>query len=178
MDRQGPAPHRAGRGGSEYLGRLRKAISRAVRSRPIDQVRPDAWPTSSRPCEPTTATSAAAISSGPAKCEFIQGVGISPHHRRDRQRRHQAPRRPAGSDRDVADVEIDHEIPTGAVTAEGRGEVILGLGFMLLGENSREVTQRLGQKWKRSNAAAAGGRNRRSLGPHRPGRRGAGDRRR
>ncbi len=47
---------------------------------------------------------------------------------------------------DVADVEIDHEIPTGAVTAQGRGEVILGMGFMLMGENSREVTQRLRAK--------------------------------
>ncbi len=47
---------------------------------------------------------------------------------------------------DVADVEIDHEIPTGAVTAEGRGEVILGMGFMLMGENSREVTERLRAK--------------------------------
>ncbi len=48
--------------------------------------------------------------------------------------------------RDVADVEISHEIPSGAVTAEGQGEAVLGLGFMLLGENSREVTQRLRQK--------------------------------
>ncbi len=48
--------------------------------------------------------------------------------------------------RDVADVEIDHEIPSGAVTAQGKGEVILGMGFMLMGENSREVTQRLRAK--------------------------------
>jgi len=48
--------------------------------------------------------------------------------------------------RDVAQVKIDHEIPAGAVTAEGRGEVVLGMGFMLLGENSREVTQRLQAK--------------------------------
>ncbi len=49
---------------------------------------------------------------------------------------------------DVADVEIDHEIPSGAVTAQGQGEVILGMGFMLMGENSREVTQRLRAKMK------------------------------
>jgi len=48
--------------------------------------------------------------------------------------------------RDVAEVEISHEIPAGAVTADGRGEVVLGLGFMLLGENSREITQRLRHK--------------------------------
>jgi heavy metal efflux system protein len=48
--------------------------------------------------------------------------------------------------RDVAEVEISHEIPTGSVTADGHGEVVLGLGFMLLGENSREITQRLRHK--------------------------------
>jgi heavy metal efflux system protein len=48
--------------------------------------------------------------------------------------------------RDVADVEIGHEIPSGAVTAQGRGEVILGMGFMLMGENSRAVTERLRAK--------------------------------
>lgn len=41
---------------------------------------------------------------------------------------------------DVADVVIGHEIRRGAVTANGQGEVVLGLGFMLMGENSHEVT--------------------------------------
>ena len=45
--------------------------------------------------------------------------------------------------RDVARVEEGHQIRRGAVTAEGRGEAVLGLGFMLMGENSRELTQRL-----------------------------------
>jgi len=45
--------------------------------------------------------------------------------------------------RDVADVEIGHEIRRGASTANGQGEVVLGLGFMLMGENSHEVTGRL-----------------------------------
>ncbi len=44
---------------------------------------------------------------------------------------------------DVADVREDHEIRRGAVTAEGLGEVVLGLGFMLMGENSREITRQL-----------------------------------
>jgi cobalt-zinc-cadmium resistance protein CzcA len=44
---------------------------------------------------------------------------------------------------DVAEVRQDHEIRRGAVTAEGQGEVVLGLGFMLMGENSREVTRSL-----------------------------------
>ena len=45
--------------------------------------------------------------------------------------------------RDVARVEVGHEVRRGAVTAGGRGEAVLGLGFMLMGENSRELTQRL-----------------------------------
>jgi len=44
---------------------------------------------------------------------------------------------------DVADVRIGHEIRRGAVTAMGEGEVVLGLGFMLMGENSHDVTARL-----------------------------------
>jgi cobalt-zinc-cadmium resistance protein CzcA len=42
--------------------------------------------------------------------------------------------------RDVAEVAIGHVIRRGAVTADGKGEVVLGLGFMLMGENSNDVT--------------------------------------
>ena len=45
--------------------------------------------------------------------------------------------------KDIAEVRVGHEIPRGAVTAEGQGEAVLGLGFMLMGENSRELTRRL-----------------------------------
>ncbi len=41
---------------------------------------------------------------------------------------------------DVATVAIGHEIRRGGVTAQGKGQVVLGLGFMLLGENSQTVT--------------------------------------
>lgn len=41
---------------------------------------------------------------------------------------------------DVAEVLIGHEVRRGAVTADGKGEVVLGLGFMTMGENSHEVT--------------------------------------
>jgi cobalt-zinc-cadmium resistance protein CzcA len=44
---------------------------------------------------------------------------------------------------DVATVQEDHEIRRGAVTADGRGEAVLGLGFMLMGENSAVVTRAL-----------------------------------
>lgn len=50
--------------------------------------------------------------------------------------------------RDIARVEEGHELRRGAVTAEGRGEAVLGLGFMLMGENSRELTQRLEARLK------------------------------
>ena len=44
---------------------------------------------------------------------------------------------------DVAEVREGHEIRRGAVTYQGHGEAVLGLGFMLMGENSRELTQKL-----------------------------------
>ncbi len=47
---------------------------------------------------------------------------------------------------DVADVRLGHEIRRGAVTAEGKGEAVLGLGFMLMGENSREITRKLEER--------------------------------
>jgi cobalt-zinc-cadmium resistance protein CzcA len=47
---------------------------------------------------------------------------------------------------DVAEVQIGHEIRRGAVTADGRGEVVYGLGFLLMGENSHDVTNRLKEK--------------------------------
>jgi len=47
---------------------------------------------------------------------------------------------------DVGEVIIGHEIRRGAVTANGQGEVVLGLGFMLMGENSHEVTWALKDK--------------------------------
>jgi len=44
---------------------------------------------------------------------------------------------------DVGEVVRGHAIRRGAVTANGEGEVVLGLAFLLMGENSREVTRRL-----------------------------------
>jgi heavy metal efflux system protein len=56
--------------------------------------------------------------------------------------------RPAGQPvriRDVADVSFGSELRTGAATENGR-EVVLGTVFMLIGENSREVSQRVAAK--------------------------------
>ena len=47
---------------------------------------------------------------------------------------------------DVANIEIGHEIRRGAVTADGQGEVVYGLGFMLMGENPHLVTNELKAK--------------------------------
>lgn len=49
---------------------------------------------------------------------------------------------------DVSEVMIGHEIRRGAVTANGQGEVVLGLGFMLMGENSHAVTWAMKDKLK------------------------------
>ena len=51
--------------------------------------------------------------------------------------------------RDVGEVVIGHEIRKGAVTAGGEGEVVLGLGFMLMGENSYAVTTRLRDRFQK-----------------------------
>jgi len=48
--------------------------------------------------------------------------------------------------KDIARVAIGHEIRRGAVTAQGRGEAVLGLGFMLMGENSKVVTELLKER--------------------------------
>jgi len=48
--------------------------------------------------------------------------------------------------RDVADVREGYEIRRGGVTANGQGEAVLGLGFMLMGENSHAVTLRLDER--------------------------------
>ncbi|MCP5517676.1 MAG: efflux RND transporter permease subunit [Verrucomicrobiales bacterium] len=48
--------------------------------------------------------------------------------------------------RDVATVRLGHELRRGAVTADGRGEIVMGIAYMLLAENSREVTTRLKER--------------------------------
>jgi cobalt-zinc-cadmium resistance protein CzcA len=48
--------------------------------------------------------------------------------------------------RDIALVREGYEIRRGAVTSQGEGEVVLGLGFMLMGENSHTVTRLLSER--------------------------------
>ena len=52
--------------------------------------------------------------------------------------------------RDVAEVDIGRELRTGAATANGR-EVVLGTVFMLMGQNSRTVSQSVDHKIKEIN---------------------------
>ncbi len=47
---------------------------------------------------------------------------------------------------DIATVEIGYEIRRGAVTADGNGEAVMGLGFMLMGENTHQYTESLKAK--------------------------------
>ncbi|MBU1318162.1 MAG: CusA/CzcA family heavy metal efflux RND transporter [candidate division Zixibacteria bacterium] len=48
--------------------------------------------------------------------------------------------------RDIGDVTIGHEWRRGAATFNGLGEGVLGLGFMITGENPAEVTARLSER--------------------------------
>ncbi|MBS0262143.1 MAG: efflux RND transporter permease subunit [Planctomycetes bacterium] len=59
--------------------------------------------------------------------------------------------------RDVAEVTIGHEIRRGIVTANGQGEVVLGLGYMLMGENSYAYTNRLRDQFDQVNASLPAG---------------------
>ena len=49
--------------------------------------------------------------------------------------------------RDVAEVALGKELRTGAATLDGE-EIVLGTAFMLIGENSRTVSQRVDEKMK------------------------------
>lgn len=58
--------------------------------------------------------------------------------------------------RDLGRVEVGHEIRRGATTADGEGEALLGLGFMLVGENSHVVTAALAQRLEQVKARLPG----------------------
>ena len=63
---------------------------------------------------------------------------------------------PTSRMRDVADVLMGEELRTGAATQNGK-EVVLGTVFMLLGENSRDVSQRVAEKLKDINRSLPAG---------------------
>lgn len=47
---------------------------------------------------------------------------------------------------DFADVVVGHEIRRGAVTYQGAGEAVLGIGFLITDQNSHEVSRRLSEQ--------------------------------
>ena len=51
---------------------------------------------------------------------------------------------------DIADVVIGHRARLGAATFNGRGEAVLGLGFMITGENPAEVTALLEERLRQA----------------------------
>ncbi|MCK6550421.1 CusA/CzcA family heavy metal efflux RND transporter [Myxococcota bacterium] len=59
--------------------------------------------------------------------------------------------------RDVADVRDGRELRRGAVTADGKGEVVLGLAFILAGGNSRELSSRLAVRLQEIQKSLPGG---------------------
>ncbi len=50
--------------------------------------------------------------------------------------------------KDIAEAAIGHEIRRGATTYNGTGEAVLGLGFMITGENPASVTRELSERLK------------------------------
>ncbi|MDR1494364.1 MAG: CusA/CzcA family heavy metal efflux RND transporter [Planctomycetaceae bacterium] len=77
---------------------------------------------------------------------FVQGVGQTKNIEQIRQIVIAAENGVPVRVSDVGEVVIGHEIRRGAVTANGQGEVVMGIGFMLMGENSHKVTAALKQK--------------------------------
>jgi len=55
--------------------------------------------------------------------------------------------------REIADVVIGHQNRLGAATYNGRGEAVLGLGFMITGENPAEVTRALAEQMEQATAS-------------------------
>ncbi len=58
---------------------------------------------------------------------------------------------------DVAEVREGPAPRLGVVTSEGRGEAVLGLGFMLMGENSHEIAARLRERLEEARRLAGPG---------------------
>lgn len=54
--------------------------------------------------------------------------------------------------KNVAEVAVGHEIRLGATTFDGKGEAVLGLGFMITGENPANITRQLAQRLEESRA--------------------------
>ena len=100
-----------------------------------------------KPCRRTTRTSAAARWCGPASRCWSTAIGLATDIQATRRHRdHRARGQLRCGCATWPPCKVDHEIRRGAVTGDGRGEIVLGLGFMLMGENSAVVTHALKDK--------------------------------
>ena len=138
------APARARRRRGQRLGRAREAVRGPGRPAEARQVRPDARRPDRGPRGRTTRTSAAATSSASGESSLVQGVGRVGSRRRDRRR--SSSRRIDGVPirvKDVAEVASATRSAAAASPPTARARSVLGLAFMLMGENSREVTMAL-----------------------------------
>ncbi len=95
---------------------------------------------SSPPSGRTTRTSAAVPSPARGEVHLVQGVGLVHDEEEIADIVLKSVEGVPIRIRDVAEVRIGHEIRRGGTTANGHGEVVLGLCFMRMGENSRDVT--------------------------------------
>lgn len=59
--------------------------------------------------------------------------------------------------KNVAEVAVGHEIRLGATTFDGKGEAVLGLGFMITGENPANITRQLAQRLEESRTTLPAG---------------------
>ena len=137
-----PGPHRSRTGSIKYEPDVRRG--RRGRREEQPQRRRRQHPPKAARCCSCTAWAA-------------RRTSTDQEHRHHRQGRRADPRRATWPRS-----QIGHEIRRGAVTADGKGEVVLGLGFMLMGENSHEVTWALKDKLDEIKADAAAERQGRS----------------
>ena len=144
---QAAAAHRARRHRGQHHRRLREAVSTS-RPTPRGSSRYglDASTTCSRRSRATTRTSAPATSSATASSTWCARPARSRRSTTSRDivvghaRRRADPRRATSPT-----VGSGSELRTGAATENGE-EVVLGTAFMLIGENSRTVSQRVGRE--------------------------------
>jgi cobalt-zinc-cadmium resistance protein CzcA len=142
LDHQAPAPLGARRRRGQHVGR---------RGAPVEVVVDPERPATARPHARQTRRSHRARQPerrrrahrpAPARPRLLQGLGSSAAPRTWRGWSSAAATGCRCGSRDVAASSRATRSAAGAVTADGQGEAVLGLGFMLMGENSHEVTGR------------------------------------
>ena len=94
------------------------------------------------------------VGAGGGESMIVQGIGIATSKKELEQIVIAAVDGKAIKIKDVAKIDDEgFEIRRGAATSQGKGETVLGLGFMLMGENSRVVTKKLEERLKEVQAS-------------------------